>query len=246
MFINNLNRGLYIAKEQGVLAALQKGIKFFWAKSIANIGSMMYEVNSQEYWDFRMQYDWNFVGGGEQTMYFAAGLFANVDYSKIKNVETVLDYGCATGDSSIILKIFLPKAKISLFDISKVGVSKAILKYSRFIPVEKYSQDKKYDLVYSSNVIEHVDNPKAFVQNIIELSNKYIIIQCPWKELHYLNNQLITPQNQTSEHKWTIDEDFFNKYIDNEKVTWVKTIGVVPMAWQGGEQVFFFGEKIHE
>ena len=108
------------------------------------------------------------------------------------------------------------------------------------------NKDKKYDLVYSSNVIEHVDNPKKFVNDLIELSNKYIIIQCPWNELHHLNNQLITPQNQTAEHKWTVNEDFFDKYINNEKVIWTKTIGVVPMAWQGGEQAFFFGEKIDE
>ena len=246
MCISIIKRGVYLSKEQGVFIALLKGVKFFWARTIGGIGSALYVTNSYEYWNFRMKYDWNFVGGGEQTMYFTAGMFANVQFDDLRQIKTVLDYGCATGDSAIILKIFLPKAQIYLHDISEVGVRKAIAKYSRFIPVSKHLGSTKYELVYSSNVIEHVDDPKAFVSELVSLSEKYIVIQCPWEESHPTNGGDISPNNPSNEHKWTINDDFFNLYIKNEHVEWSFTKGEVPMAWQGGIQAFFLGKIINK
>lgn len=240
--LNILKRGIYISKNQGVLTALKKGIKFFWARSISTVGSLLYTSNSKQYWDFRMKYDWNFVGGGEQSSYFTAGMFANIELSNLKSIKSVIDYGCATGDPSIFLKIFFPKSNIYLYDISEIGVSKALMKYSRFIPVFKHEDGNKYELVYSSNVIEHVKNPKLFVDTLILLSEKFIIIQCPWEEMHPVNGKLISPDNQTAEHTWTIDNDFYEKYIQDERVDWQLTKGEVPMAWQGGIQAFYFGK----
>ena len=35
-------------------------------------------------------------------MFFAAGAMANLDLSKSREIESVIDYGCGTGDSAII------------------------------------------------------------------------------------------------------------------------------------------------
>lgn len=230
-------------KTQGFLIALRKTVVFFWAKIIGSAGRVLFKSNSREYWDFRMKYDWNFVGGGEQTFFFAAGAMANVDIPDPSSIETILDYGCATGDSSIILKIFFPNSKIALHDLSKVGVEKAIAKYGRFLPVTTLEDGEKFDLVYCSNVIEHVPSPRDLVSDLINLSSKYILIQCPWNELHPENGGIITPENQTDEHCWTINKEFFEKYIADNRVDWNLTTGVVPMAWEGGVQAFFLGIK---
>ena len=42
---------------------------------------------------------------------------------------------------------------------------------------------EKVDLVYCSNVIEHVDDPRSFVDELLEASEKYVLIQAPWEEL---------------------------------------------------------------
>ena len=238
-----IRRGFYIMQTQGVLTALRKTIIYFWAKIIGLIGRILFQANSKKYWNFRMKYDWNFVGGGDQTLYLSAGALANIDLHKLKDIRSVLDFGCATGDSSILLKIFFPEVKIYLHDLSEVGVEKALIKYSRFLPVHKYTKGTTADFVYNSNVIEHVPNPKDLVNELIECSSKYILIQCPWKEMHPINGKLITPDNQSDEHTWTIDETFFEKYIKDSRVNWTLTTGIVPMAWEGGVQAFYFGEK---
>ncbi len=240
---NIIKRGLYIYKEQGLLITIKKTYVYFLARVVSLIGRTLYQSNSQEYWDFRFKYDWNKVGGGEQTQYFTAGFFANVDHRKFDNIESVLDLGCATGDSCVFLKIFFQKAKIFLSDLSELAVRKAIVKYGRFIPVEAFDKSKKVDLVYTSNVIEHVPDPKAFVEEAKSYSKKYIVIQCPWEELHPLNGLPITPNNQTDEHVWTIDEKFLQENVYCDSFEWSKSLGVVPLAWEGGTQAFIVGTR---
>jgi len=240
---SNAERGIEIYKKTGLITVIKKGIRYFYARSISLIGSTLYSVNSEKYWNFRMKYDWSFVGGGDQTSYFVAGMFANLCNSfDSKKISTIIDYGCATGDSAIFLKIFFPNSNISLYDISDIGVEKALLKYSRFIPVDRHKEEDRYDLVYSSNVIEHVNNPKEFVKKLVDLSKKYVVIQCPYKEMHPKNKKLISPKNKSDEHIWTIDEEFIKKYIEDERMEWELKTGIVPMAWQGGVQAFIVGK----
>lgn len=116
-----IKRALYISQLEGWASVLRKTYCYFLAKSVSFIAVRLYENNSRKYWSFRMKYDWSTVGGSGQTQAFAASLFANVDFSKLK-INSVLDYGCATGDSSLILKIFLPASNIYLFDLSEKGL----------------------------------------------------------------------------------------------------------------------------
>ena len=155
-----------------------------------------------------------------------------LDYAEnhIPKDAPILDFGCATGDSAILLKIFFPNAKIFLHDLSSIGVEKGINKYSRFLPVSKYKPGEKADLVYCSNVIEHVKNPIDLVNELINCTLEYVLIQCPWEEIHPVNGKLISPENQTDEHTWTINEDFYEKYIKDPRIRWTFTKGVVPMA----------------
>lgn len=240
-----IKRGFFILETQGFFVTLNKTIIYFWSKFIGFLGRNIFVTNSKKYWDFRMKYDWNFVGGGDQTLYLAAGAMANVNINKLKNINSVLDFGCATGDSAIIFKIFFPHIQIFLYDISESGMQKALSKYSRFLPVSRHVDEQKYDLVYCSNVIEHVSEPRELVDSLISLSKKYIIIQCPWKEMHPINGLKISPTNKTDEHIWTIDEIFFDQYINDSRVNWTLTSGNVPMAWEGGVQAFYFGELIN-
>lgn len=116
----------------------------------------------------------------------------------------------------------------------------ALGKYTRFLKVKAWKKNVKIDLVYCSNVIEYVNDPKALVNTLIEASNRYIVIQCPWEEMHP-NGERISPANSHQEHIWTIDNVFYEKYIKDERVSWTRSTGVVPMAWEGGVQVYFLG-----
>lgn len=242
--INILKRGVFLIQNFGVIYAIRKGIIFFIAKIVKFLNNLFYKNNSKKYWNFRFLTDWVFVGGSNQTLYFACGLFANIDKKELENVKTIIDFGCGTGDSSIVFNIFLPKATVFLHDFSEVAVKKGLKKYERFLNVEKANLEfQKFDLAYTSNVIEHVLDPGLFVKELINLTNKYIIIQCPYEEYHP-DGKNITPQNPISEHFWTIDKEFINKYVYvHKEFDWTYKVGKVPMAWQGGEQVFIFGKR---
>jgi len=241
MNISLIKRAFEIGSTEGWLTVARKTYIYYLAKIISIIASNLYPVNSREYWNFRMKFDWNAVGGSQQTSLFAASLFANIDFRKLDKISSFLDYGCATGDSTPYVKIFFPDTKIYLYDLSEQGLAKAIRRYSRFIDVEKYIPNQKYDFVYCSNVIEHVSNPRELVNTLINSSKRYICIQCPWKET-FPNGELISPDKTLGEHIWSINDDFFEKFIKDSRVTWEKSVGAVPMAWPGGEQVYYLGK----
>ena len=243
MNLSLINRAFVIAGTEGWMSVAKKTYIYFLSKTVSAVAKKMYPVNSRQYWDFRMKYDWNAVGGDGQTSLFAASLFANVDFRSFDKITSVLDYGCATGDSAPYLKIFFPSAKIYLYDLSEKGLAKAINKYQRFIDVHKWQKIQKADLVYCSNVIEHVENPRELVNALINASNKYICIQCPWEETGP-NGKLITPDSAVGEHIWTINDDFYEKNIKDSRVIWTRATGIVPMAWEGGVQAYFMGTKL--
>lgn len=227
----------------GLLYVFNKTLVFVYSKFINLVAVIFFSTNSKQYWDFRLKYAWSFVSGPFQTLLFATSAFAN---SKIKDlkINSVLDYGCGTGDSSIIFKIFFEKAKIYLYDLSDLGAKSGLVKYSRFIDVHPIKKNIKYDLVYSSNVIEHVSEVKIILDSMIKFTRKYILIQCPWNEIHPLNSKKISPKNPHGEHVHTIDIQFLKKNLFiNKNFLWTYKVGIVPMAWQGGKQVFILGVK---
>ncbi len=231
-----------ILQRDGFILFIKRSVVFIWRK-ITNAINFS-EVNSKKYWDFRLKYNWLFVGGGEQNTYFAVGAFANINKDNFRSVNTILDFGCANGDAAPVLNIFFPKAKIYLHDLSNSGVNNGLKRFSRSIPVYKWEQSiGKVDLVYCSNVIEHVDDPRSFVDELLEASQKYVLIQAPWEE-RGLDGRLIDPSSPHGEHVWTLNDDFFKKYIERENVVWKKYLGNIELSWPGGEQVFYLGEKV--
>jgi SAM-dependent methyltransferase len=238
-----LKKAFSILSQEGLVVLLIKSFRFFYSKVISRVGGLLYETNSRNYWDFRMRWDWGVVGGGAQTQLLAASLFANVPKQKFNDVSVVLDYGCATGDSAIIIRIFLPNSSVMLHDFSRVGVEKGVAKYSRFLPVKIWNGNDKADLVYCSNVIEHVEDPAALVNELISSSRRYIIVQCPENERHSDGSRL-SKQCPAGEHVWTVDDEFFKEFIRDPRVRWEKFTGIVPMAWEGGVQVYYFGTLV--
>jgi len=202
-----------------------------------------YEVNSKEYWDFRLKNNWDWVGGSSQTYFFAVGFIMTVPDKRVFGSKSVLDFGCGLGDSAAILQVAFPEARLILHDHSEAGVDKGIRKYGKYLKVSKWDKREKAELVYCSNVIEHVQHPKEFVNSLIESSTDYVCIQCPWNELH-VNGKKISPEAPLGEHIWTIDQEFFDRYIDDERVSWSLIKNTVEMSWPGGSQAYYWGQII--
>lgn len=199
-------------------------------------------TNSKRYWDARLSHSWDQVGGDDQTREFAMGMQRNIRELSIQDVNSVLDYGCATGDSIPVLRQIFPSARIYVHDLSDTGVAKALKKYSSFSP-KRWSEDIDVDFIYCSNVIEHVPDPTRFMADLTESSSNYILVQCPWEEFGP-DGKKLTPEKHQGEHVWTVDEHFIREHFPVSNWSWKGYLDDVPNAWPFGKQLFIVGTKL--
>lgn len=127
-----------------------------------------------------------------------------VNYLKTTECKTVLEIGCGTGIYPIKYKeLFKNK------DYLGIDVSKSAIKYCKnnsdfeFI-CDDFSEleiNRKFDLVYSHGVINHVSNIDLFLKKSIEITKKYAYIQASHGYFPELD-----------EHKmiWAKNEGIFN------------------------------------
>lgn len=204
------------------------------------LGKALFTANSARYWNYRLLLNWTSAGGSEQTEGFAISLFDNVNLKEMA-FSSVLDYGCALGDSAPIFRKFNKSLDIYLWDISEIGLNKAIKKYSS-IDVKRWNCKTKVDFVYCSNVIEHVDDVEGLVEELIRASRRWVCIQAPYNET-WPDGSKISPSRPKGEHVRTINDEFIEKYLALDVFEETElVIGKAPQAWPDGEQLYFLGK----
>jgi hypothetical protein len=206
-------------------------------------------VNSQSYWDYRFSSNWELQGGRLQSALFAIG-FVLTDFAKTISPLTVLDYGCGLADSMPVLKMAFPDSALFFFDFSEAAMQKAIRRYKGISSPFRYTADEMFDLVYSSNVVEHIrdEDLEQFLDGMIGLSRKYVVIQAPYREM-LEDGSRITHNRKSNEleHERTIDDDFGRLLRDRfPQFNWKMELKRIPIAWDKGSQVFFIGDKVRD
>jgi SAM-dependent methyltransferase len=196
-------------------------------------------VNSQSYWDYRFRTDWVSNGGRLQTSLFATG-FALLDLKFEPSPESILDFGCGLGDAAPVLAMRFPRAKLFMHDLSKEAGEVARASNAAIAELLEQPDGRKFDLVYCSNVVEHMTDPPALCRLLLSLAKRHVVIQAPYKELH-ADGTLITPTHRKGEHVQTIDEKLIEGLEGLARWRVVRTR--IPVAWEG-EQVFFCGELL--
>ena len=120
------------------------------------------------------------------------------DFLKKRNVSSVLEIGSGTGILLNELKENFPDIQFSGIDpnisgfhnlktiISKLNEDGYNIKVES-TGVEKYSSDKKFDLIFSINVFEHVEDQVQYLLKTHELLNKngLNVILCPNYDFPY-------------------------------------------------------------
>lgn len=121
--------------------------------------------------------------------------------------ETVLDVGCGQGWAMDAFLNKYPNKKISGIEPSHYNVEIAKDKgFDVFLgKMEEMTSDQKYDLIFSNNVIQHVNDARAFLKDLKHRLNEngLIIVTCPdgskpniellWADQNYsfLSNHLL-------------------------------------------------------
>lgn len=116
----------------------------------------------------------------------------------------ILDFGCGRGWLSNALSAF---GKVTGVDLSPESVKRAqeVFPLVRFlaldasIPAENQLPVLSFDLIVSSEVIEHIENQEAYVRNIQKLLKPggYLLLTTPngtWFNHHFYNERLTWKQ----------------------------------------------------
>ncbi len=165
-------------------------------------GIFMKNINTKEYWDNRFSSDWEKKGGRAQTLELAKGYIKHLDIAKDFN-GTILDFGCALGDSIPELYRAYPNCKLIGIDISSKAIEKAKSTYGHLATFMVGTQEcaPNVDIIIASNILEHLDNDKDIVKCLLtKCSHLYVAV--PYKE--YL------PKGIEQEHVNSYNERYYD------------------------------------
>lgn len=97
----------------------------------------------------------------------------------LKNIHSMLEIGAASGYN---LSIYAKDFTVYGIEPSAVNCKNAKKYYDldMFCGVfNEYDHKERYDLIFLSHILEHIVNPRDFIEKCSELNNKYIFIEVP-------------------------------------------------------------------
>lgn len=161
-----------------------------------------------------------------------------IELAKPLNPETILDAGCGEGFSLNKLAANKIGKKFEGIDGSKTALSLGGKLFPHLVfnygSVYKLPyKDNFFDLVICTEVLEHLNNPKKVLHEIVRVSKKYAIISVPNEPLFMLSNFLrgknVMQFGNDPEHiqHWTIFS--FQRFLKRENIK-IKAVEL-PFPW---------------
>lgn len=148
-------------------------------------------LNSKAYWEQRFDTDWETLQGCEQSRFFARLAVENLPgwfkRLAVSQKLTFCDWGCAEGDGTDVLASFFGRDHLSGVDFSEKAVEKAQRHYGDLVfKAEDWltanGTATRYDVVFSSNTLEHFQRPYDVLARIAEHADKFIVLLLPYRE----------------------------------------------------------------
>jgi 2-polyprenyl-3-methyl-5-hydroxy-6-metoxy-1,4-benzoquinol methylase len=196
-------------------------------------------INSDDYWDKRFNENWELRDGPRQSRFFAQLALDNVPSWLIKQIQveslTVADWGCAQGDGTNVWANYINSQQLSGVDFSQIAIDQAHERYPsiQFICENWLESDdlttQRYDVVFSSNTLEHFHNPFDVLKVLSEKANNAIVLALPYREL-----------NRIDEHFYTfLAENIPIKLANGFHLVWSKVIDCthIPSTQWSGHQI---------
>lgn len=143
----------------------------------------------------------------------------------LSECRSILDAGCGEGNVTNFVRNIAKGAKIDAFDISDKVITDAKVNFPEinFFTGSMYDINKgnnSYDLVMSSEVLEHMDDPDRALRELMRVSDKYIFISVPreplWRFLNMARVKYITSLGNTPGH--------VNHWGKKELIKWINSL----------------------
>jgi len=174
---------------------------------------------------------------------------------KLKNLRTLLDYGCGSGLHVNLWKKIFPQTDLYFCDISLVALEKLKQRYPKFelncreIKDDKAPfEDKFFEVIVSIEVMEHVKNLDKYLNDIYRLLKKKGVFiwttPCanPFSIEHLYNvftNQIESSIDGFSRWKWE-DSSHIRRLKSKEIKTVLNKIGFKNIGFKFRSHFFSF------
>jgi hypothetical protein len=165
-------------------------------------------INSNAYWDGRFAGDWGDSGGREQSRFFAELAVQAIPPWLATAIRagnwSICDWGCAEGDGTQVLSEAFGANSITGVDFSGVAVAAARLRFRCDFLAEDWlagsssaQARRQWDLVFSSNTLEHFANPTAVLTRLCQRARHCVALLIPFRERdpHPEHEVVFTPDN---------------------------------------------------
>ena len=196
----------------------------------------MGNINTHEYWDNRFATDdWEAYAGDDQSAFFskiAIVSFPTWLTDDIKNNPwSISDWGCAEGGGTSVLSSTFPTCSVTGYDFSDAAISKAMRKHSvcNFQQGNIHTDVKTSDIIFSSNTLEHIENPMPVMDCLISHAKKYAIFVLPFED----NSGIVEHVN-----KFTLDD--FPSVTQNHYLEYLRVIDCRFLE----KSYFWYGKQI--
>lgn len=210
------------------------------------LSDLPHPVNSREYWDQRFSQDWQQAEGPAQSEFFTTLALTHlpvwvVNLMRLQN-WSLADWGCAEGEGCKLWSQYLKSDQVSGIDFSDEAIHLAQQKYPalRFKSEDWLNLDlpttAPYDVVYSSNTLEHFHRPHEILNRLTSYAEKMLILVLPYRE-----------QNTETEHF----AKFFPQHIPYQlphrfQLIWSKVVDCRKFEntyWQGEQIILMYANQ---
>ncbi len=200
------------------------------------------EINSGDYWEERFASgDWDKSEGREQSIFFYELAVNNFPFwlgeDALKNRLSVCDIGCAEGEGVNVLGKYFTESEITGTDISEAALEIAGKRYPKYKFVKEDINDFRgeFDIIFSSNTLEHFENGGELMNKLMKNSRKYFVALLPFREF-----------DRIEEHFFTFDYNIFSLFNDEFSLVFFKEIDCTEMEgtqWPGKEILVIYQRK---